>query len=183
MTLPTSIAAGDTLSWTTSLADYLATAGWALHYRIVSPSSSHAFDATTSGSDFAVTVDAAATAAWAPGSYQLVGWVTKAAERHTVSRSTLTVTPNLATAKTYDTRSPARQALEECDAALRIYGAKAYLQSVTVGDRAKQFRSPAEFMAFRSKLQAEVAREDAAERSANGLPRKTQLRVRFPPRC
>ena len=50
---------------------------------------------------------------------------------------------------------------------------------ITIAGRRQIFRSPADFMAFRSKLQAEVAREDNAERIANGLAPRNKLLVRF----
>lgn len=181
MTLPTSLVAGDTAAWTESLADYSAAAGWTLHYRIVNGASTHTFDASASGSSFAVSLTAATTSKWAPGTYQLVGWVTKASERYTVSNTQLTVKPDLAAAKAYDGRSSAAIALAAVEDALKAYGAKAWMQSYAVGDRTQTFRSPGEFMSFRSKLKAEVEREQAAQRAEAGLQPKKRLLVRLGP--
>ena len=63
--------------------------------------------------------------------------------------------------------------------ALESYGAKAYLQSYEIAGRKQAFASPGEFMAFRSRLMAECAREDNATRLAAGLSAKNQLFVRF----
>lgn len=179
MTIPTTAVAGDTLAWTESLSDYPASSGWTLHYRLVSPASSHTFDATASGSDHAVALAATATAKWAAGDYTLVAWVTKAAERYTISQTPFKVTHNLAQGHAIDTRSSAAIALAAMDAALEAYGSKAWTQSYSVGDRAQSFRSPAEFMAFRSKLQREVAAEAQAARMEAGLAPRNRLLFRF----
>ena len=91
----------------------------------------------------------------------------------------MVVKANLAAASTSDTRSTARQALDAVNAALAAYGAKAYLADISIAGRRQTFRSPAEFLAFRSKLKAEVAAEDNAERIANGLAPRNKLLVRF----
>ena len=73
----------------------------------------------------------------------------------------------------------ARKALDDADAALAAYGSKAYLAEIEVSGRRQKFQTPGEFMAWRSRLQAEVAREVNAERLANGLASKNKLLVRF----
>jgi hypothetical protein len=181
MAAPSTATCGDTLSWLTSLADYPATAGWVLTYTLVPRSGApRSITCSAEGSDHRATVSAATSAGWAPGAYTLVGTVSKAGERYTVEQGSITLQADLAAASTgVDTRSPARQALDDMDAALRVYGSKAYLQSVAYGDRSQSFRSPSDFMAFRSRLQAEVAREAAAQRTAAGGANPNRLYVRF----
>ena len=91
----------------------------------------------------------------------------------------MVVAPNLAAAATYDTRTSARKALDAVNLAMETYGAKAYLHSYEIAGRKQQFQTPGDFLAFRSKLMAEVAREDNATRLAAGLAPKNQLQVRF----
>lgn len=180
-TEPVSVRAGDTIAWRREdlTADYPASAGWALAYRLVNSAGYLSISASADGDAFAVLVSAATSAGYTPGLYTWHATVTKAAERYTVGTGSITVERNLAASTAYDTRSPARQALDDVDAALRLYGAKAYMQEIEIAGRRQKFATPGDFMAFRSRLQAEVRGEDNAERIAAGLAPKNKLLVRF----
>lgn len=181
MAAPTTLVAGDTLSWSTSLPDYPATAGWVLTWRLVPTTGTpYTITCSASGADHLANVAPATTAAYAPGRYTLSGTVSLSGARYTVATGQITVTPDLgAVTAGVDTRSSARQALDACDEMLRTFGEKAYLQSIAIGDRAKTFRSPGDFLAYRSRLQAEVAREQAAVTRAAGGANPARLYVRF----
>ena len=43
--VPISVTAGDTLTWRISLADYLASAGWTLRYRLINSQNKYDIDA------------------------------------------------------------------------------------------------------------------------------------------
>lgn len=178
-TEPGRITAGDTVIWLRSLSDYPASAGWVLAYTLINSTTKISLTASALGADHLVSVAASTTAAWAAGSYTWHAVVTKAAERYTVGQGSITIAPNLAAAATYDTRSSAKKALEAVNTLLESYGSKAYLQGYEINGRKQQFQSPGEFLAFRSKLQAEVAREDNAARIAAGLAPRNQVMVRF----
>jgi hypothetical protein len=176
MTEPLTHTAGDTLSWREdSLTDYPSASGWALAYRLIGSTASHSIAAVGDSAGYAVTVTAATTATWAPGAYTWVATVSHGdGRRFTVAQGLLTVKPNLASVVGgMDLRGPARQALDAVDALLREFGAKAYLQEVQYGERRQRFRSPSEFMQFRSLLQLEARREDAAA----GLAPRTSNRL------
>jgi hypothetical protein len=178
-TEPTRVTAGDTIAWTKSFSDYPASAAWVLSYTLINSAAKITITATASGADHLVSVLAATSAGYTPATYTWHAVVTKAAERYTVGTGQIVVAPNLAAASTYDTRTSARKALEAVNTALETYGAKAYMQSFEIAGRKQQFVSPGDFLAFRSKLMAEVAREDNATRLAAGLAPKNQLQVRF----
>lgn len=178
-TEPTRVTAGDTIAWTKSFSDYPASASWVLSYTLINSAAKITVTATASGADHLVSVPAATTANWTAGNYTWHAVVTKATERYTVGTGQIVVAPNLAAASTYDTRTSARKALEAVNTALETYGAKAYMHSFEIAGRKQQFATPGEFLAFRSKLMAEVAREDNATRLAAGLAPKNQLQVRF----
>lgn len=178
-TEPTRITAGDTATWLKSLSDYSAADGWVLAYTLINSAAKITITATASGADHLASAAAATTAAWAAGTYTWHAAVTKAAERYTVGAGNIVIAPNLAAAATFDTRSSAKKALEAVNLALETYGAKAYQQSYEIAGRKQAFQTPGEFLAFRSKLMAEVAREDNATRLAAGLSPKNQLFVRF----
>lgn len=180
MTEPLTHIAGDTLAWRRDdLTSYPSSGGWTLAYTLVGSTSTITLTAVGDSAGHAVSATAAATAAWAPGAYTWVATVTNVdARRYTIGQGVLTVKPNLASVVGgMDLRGPARQALEAVDAALREYGAKAYLQEIEIGGRRQKFRSPDEFMAFRSRLQREANAEDVA---AGLRPRTSnRLLVRF----
>jgi len=176
---PSRVTAGDTITWLRSLADYPASGGWVLSYTLINSGAKISITAAASGADHLVTVAAATSAAYAAATYTWQAVVTKAAERYTVGNGQMVVAPNLAAAATYDTRTSARKALDAVNTALETYGAKAYLHSYEIAGRKQQFQTPGDFLAFRSKLMAEVAREDNATRLAAGLAPKNQLQVRF----
>lgn len=178
-TLPATHRAGDTLSSTWSLSDYPATAGWALRLTLISAAQRYQASASASGADHVFTVAAATTAVWVPGAYYWTVDATKTTERYTVARGGIDVLPDLAAASTYDTRTPARKALEAAEAALATYGAQAYLQQIQFGDRRQQFQTPGDFLSFISRLRAQVRAEEQAERIAQGLQPRNRLLVRF----
>ena len=178
-TEPSRVTAGDTVTWLKTLTDYPATAGWALAYTLINTASKITIAASASGPDHLVSVAAATTANWAAGTYTWVATVTKAAERYTIGQGAITIAPNIAAATTLDIRSSARKALDAVNLALESYGSQAYLQSYESAGRKQHFNTPGDFLAFRSKLMAEVAKEDNAARLAAGLAPRNQLAVRF----
>lgn len=178
-TEPTRVTAGDTITWLKILSDYPASSGWALAYAFINALAKQTVTAAASGADHLATVTAATSAGWAPGTYTWVATVTKGAERYTIGQGTTLVAPNLSAAATFDTRSSAKKALEAVDLLLETYGAKAYLQSYEINGRKQHFHAPGDFLSFRSKLAAEVAREDNAARMAAGLSPRNQISVRF----
>ena len=178
-TEPGRVTAGDTVTWLKSLSAYPATDSWVLSYTLINATSKISITATASGADHLVSVAAATTAGWAAGMYTWVAVVTKAAERYTLGQGSITIAPNLAASATFDTRTSAKKALEAVNTLLETYGHKAYMQGYEIDGRKQQFHTPGDFLAFRSKLMAEVAREDNAARIAAGLAPKNQISVRF----
>lgn len=176
---PAYVIAGDTVTWSKVLADYPASAGWVLNYRLINVSGKIDITASASGDDHVVLVAAATTAAWKSGSYAWQAYVTKTTERYTVGSGSIIVKPDITACSMLETRSAARQALELLDAAMVARGSQAWTQEYEIAGRRMKFISASDFMAYRSKIVAEVAREDAAARIASGLASKTKILVRF----
>ena len=183
MTIPTtepvSFTSGDTVAWTRTLDEYPATASWVLAYTFINSSARFTVTATASGRDHAVAIAASASASHPPGTYTWQATVTKGAERYTVGTGSCQVLPNLEAASQYDTRTPARRALEAADIALATYGAKAYLQQYDINGRSQRFQDPGAFLAWRDKLKAEVRQEEAAAYIAAGRRPRNQILARF----
>lgn len=176
------ITAGDTLNFLTPGGEYPASDGWSLTYKLIPRAAGPSvisFISTGEGADHRVDVDAATTAGWTAGSYSWACYASRSAKRKTLQTGSMQILADPGVVSTLDNRSPARKALEVADAALATYGNKAYLQSYSINGRAQSFRSPGEFLAWRSRLQSEVAREDNAERIRAGLSPRNMLQVRF----
>lgn len=176
---PLEVTLGDTVQWTKALGDYLATAGWVLSYVLINSTHKITITGTSSGDDHVIGVPAATSAAWTAGTYSWQAYVTNGAERHTVGIGSIVVRPNLTASATYDNRTPARKALDAIDSALAANGGRAHLESFQIGDRMQKFRSMSDLLAARSRLQAEVAREENAQRLRAGLAPRNTLYVRM----
>ncbi len=96
MNIPLVLVAGDIWEWVDELPDYLAPT-WDLSYFFRGPQS---FSATAAddGTDHAISIAAATTANYLPGSYDWSARVTSGTDIHTVGSGRLTVEPNLANA-------------------------------------------------------------------------------------
>jgi hypothetical protein len=178
-TEPVSFTSGDTVAWLRTLDDYPASSSWVLAYTFINGAAKFTVTAAASGRDHAVAIAASASAGYPPGTYTWQATVTKSAERYTVGTGTCQVLPNLEAASQYDTRTPARKALDAAEVALATYGAKAYLQSYDIAGRSQRFHDPGAFLAWRDKLKAEVRREEAAAAIAAGRRPRNQLLARF----
>jgi hypothetical protein len=174
MSEPTSLRAGDTASWTRTLPDYPASAGWTLRYRLLWSTGQTEFAASADGDDYAVSLTAATTAAWADGAATLFSWVEQGADssyqRVTIGQQPLQILPNLATAASFDGRSSAEKALADARAALQQYAAngQAHVAEYDIGGRRMTFRAAADLLRLIGQLERDVINERAALALLNG---------------
>jgi hypothetical protein len=158
-TEPLSIIAGDTLAWTKSIEGYSAADGWVLSYILVSSGKTTlSIGSTASGSDHAVSVTAATTAAYVPGEYHWTSMVTKAGERKTIASGVLTILPNPVVGATFDPRTHAEKCLAGIEAVLegRVSDAMVEYQ---INNRTIKYIPHGELMRLRALYRAEVRRE------------------------
>lgn len=174
---PSSVNAGDTWRWTRSLADYPASAGWALSYTLINASAKITISAAASGDDHAVTVAAATTATYAAGTYDWRARVSKAGEVYTVGEGRITVR-NAYAASTFDARSHARKTLDAIEAVIEGRASSSTAEYQIAGRQLKYIPVP-DLLALRDKYRAEVKREDAIAAVAAGLPDSRRVFVRF----
>jgi hypothetical protein len=173
---------GDTLDFTTSLADYPASAGWVLTYRLIPRVSGTPISivGTASGDDHRTSAVASTTATWAAGEYSWVAYVDLSGEHYVVDEGAVTLLPNLATSTAYDSRSMAEVALADAREALANYqssGGK--VKRYSIGGREMEFADSGGILKEISYWQIEVTREYAAKQVAKGLadPRRIYLRA------
>ena len=171
-TEPTSILPGDTVKWTRSLADYPASAGWALSYELVNAQHRYQIAAAAEGDSHRVIISAQTTEGYAPGSYAWRARVTHADEVYTIGEGRLTVAPSFVAAG--DVRSHARRALDAIEAVLEGRATSATAEYEINGRRLK-YIPLIDLHAMRSKYQREVAAEEGKSGS-RGVPGRITVR-------
>ena len=118
-TEPSRIRAGDTVTWRKTLDGYPASAGWALHYRLINAAGKFDITTTADGAAHLVSVPPGTSDDYTAGTYTLLSWVTDGADRVSLPTRQIVVLPNLAVEVAgYDTRSQAKKMLDAIDAAL-----------------------------------------------------------------
>lgn len=184
MTTPTNepleLRAGDTWEWRREdLADYAA-GTWTLTYRFKNASGGFEIVAAANGANHAVTVAAGTTANFLPGTYSWAAQAVNGTTKKTVDTGELKVLPNLfagAAATASDQRTHARKVLDAIEAVIE---GRASLdqEEFQIGGRMLKRTKLSDLLMLRSRYAAEVAREQAAEKLANGIGIARKLQVR-----
>jgi len=119
-TEPAQFVAGNTVQWYKDLPDYPADQGWTLSYAFVSTSGNKfAVTAAANGTQHSVTIPAATSASYAPGTWYWQSYATSGSTRYDVSSGVTEIRPNFATqSSTYDARTHARRCLDLIKAAM-----------------------------------------------------------------
>ncbi len=174
---PTSFRAGDFLTWSQSLSDYPANAGWSLAYTLINAAQKLTLTASASGADHLISVAAATTASYAAGTYSWMARVTKGTEIYTIASGSMVILPNLAALTTYDGRSHAKTMLEAIEAAFEGRASSTQLEMELNGRRIRSY-SLKELIEWRSFYAAEVAKEADAESFARTGINRRRIGVR-----
>lgn len=177
--IPATLTAGDTWTWSRSLADYPAPT-WTLAYALRSSGLTPInITAAASGSDHLVTVVAATTAPYTAGTWYWQAYVTAGPERHLIEEGRVIVNPNFATATSaLDPRSHVKKVLDACRS--MIEGTATREERMIVVDGLQmQLRSMEEILALQSKYEQLYARETNAENIARGLGNRRRILTRF----
>lgn len=183
--MKTEIVIGDTLDFETSVPDYPNTDGWTLTFRLIPITSGSAITFSASGTPvddplgYRVQLAPATTAAWTAGDYAWNSYLVKSGARQTLESGQVTLLPDPAVATApRDNRSHSRICLDNIEAVLEGRSSKDQDEFQIAGRMLK--RTPfAELRKARDYYRAEVAREDAAERLANGEVPKSKVVVRL----
>jgi len=164
MNTPDTFRAGDSVSWSEFLPDYLPADGWVLKFRLLWPSGVKEFEAVGSGTEHAVNLASTSTADWQAGTATLLRYVEKAGHKVTLSSSSVTVLPDLTAATGHDGRSMNRRALDAAEAALLAYlqGGKACVAEYEIAGRKMKFRDVSQIRELIAHYKVLVARENTA---------------------
>jgi hypothetical protein len=179
---PASLRIGDTWKWTRHFDDYPA-ASWTLKYRFKHATLATGFEivASTSGSDYAVTVTAATTGGYTAGKYTWIAWVEGgSSEKYTVDTGSTTLTPDYragTVTTALDDRSHPRKMLDAIEAWLESRDVA--VAEYEIAGRRMKYIPIADLIKLRSRYQNELAAADNAEKLAKGegFGRKIQFRI------
>lgn len=146
---PAAIIAGDTTTWRNVLADYPASAGWTLKYRLLAATGKIDIISSADSDGHLITITATVSATWTAGCYSYQKYVEKGVaetlERYTLDSGLITISANLAAATTaQDTRSQTKRTLDAIDAVLEKRAGRDDLQLeiLTGGTRQRIERLP-----------------------------------------
>jgi hypothetical protein len=189
MTIPPTFRAGDTVSWrdeatTDSLGVAVTSATWALSFFLRSATAGAGLTVASSayGNGWETTISSANSAALAAGAYYWQARATSGAQAITIGSGSLTVLAALnytGAPAAFDGRSQARKDLDAVQAAIRSLISGGAVKRYTIGTRQLERFSLAELIELENNLKSDVAKEEAAQRMANGLGDPRNLFVRF----
>lgn len=184
MNVPALIYSGDTVKWNEpATADYSSTASWVATFSLKHADGNDALTVTgvadgAGGWNFTLTAVQTATLHASIHWWQLV--VTKAGERYTLGTGDLAVQGDIpASGNHYDGRSQSQIDLDAVRAAMRARIAGGEVQEYSIGNRSLKKMPMADLIALETKLKADVARENRADRLAKGLNSGRSVFVRF----
>lgn len=167
---PAWLNSGDTWQWTKQISDFPASDGWTLTYYLNAGGAPISFDAAVDadGTSYDVTVPAATTAAFTPGSYSWTAVVRQGAgggaQRFTVDEGRIRICTNPSGAGAL---SHARKVLASVEAVLETRATKDQ-EEYQIGGRSLKRTPIPELVKLRRIYASEVRREEMAEQLARG---------------
>lgn len=169
MNEPTQLRAGDTATWSETVDDYKASAGWTLKYALRSNVGSINITSAADGDDHEVSLTAAVTAAYTAGMYQYQAYIENAATtiRHTLYTGAMEILSNLVSAGAIDTRTHIRKVFEAIKARIEGRAGKEY-DSVQIAGRNVALLKPEELVKWYHHYERLLDQEEANERVARG---------------
>lgn len=177
-TVPASFIVGDTVKWTRTIADYLASDGWVLSYAFVNTGATFSESTSTAdGDDHAIVISAADSANLTAGTYQWQEYATLDSERFITGYGTIVVQPNYASGAV-DNRSHVKKVLDAIESVIEGRASED-ASSLSVAGRSITKMTLDELVAARSHYRVEYQSELKAERIAAGLGHAGAVRVRF----
>lgn len=175
---PENFIAGDTVKWKRSLDDYKASASWVLKYALRGAGTIN-LTATASGDDHLITIAAATSAGYTPGTYSWIAYVEKAGERYTIAQGYTTIKANLATATSVTDRL---LSIEADITAINGYLSKNYkFSSYAIAGRSLNQHSITDLFTLKDRLQRELNTLRSEEKIRRGLDSGKIIRVRMQP--
>ncbi len=174
---PSVIEQGNTYVFTENFTDFPIT-DWSAQYLLQIPGSApYTTNATNSNSDFSFTLAANWVPNTPPGHYQFAIYVTEMAssQRATAKQGIVQVTPNLSLQQPLSTAAEMLANINTAITSLTTGG----FQTVTVNNVSYSRYQVTELIALRTRLQAEVIREQQAQDAFRGVSDSGLIGTRF----
>lgn len=165
--LPASFAAGTTVAYTRTLADYPRSAGWGLTL-ILHGKGRLIVTATASGEAHLVTLTAAMTGALPAGGYTWTERVSRASEVYDVDSGSVVITPDVVSAGEGDLRDPDEELLEIVELKLKGRLSTDAGDAYQIAGRSVNKIPARELITIRNQLRIIVARK----RGTGGIGRR-----------
>lgn len=172
MTEPNVITAGDTITWSKTIAGYSAK-DWTLTYYFFNISSDFSITAIADNDNFIVVISSTLSKSFKQGKYDWKAVATRGKdeklERHTTATGEMQVLadPTSGLGGGIDTRSEIKKALDAIDAVLANTASKEQ-SSYSIGGRSLSRRSPEELIVLRSHFGRLYAKEKQELRISQG---------------
>ena len=175
---PETLTSGVTWKWKKTLADYPASEWGLVYYLRRNGDTLTSYNTTADGDDHLLNVVATITTLRGAGEYDLVGIVTKGAEKFVVYQGRVEVLPNPQQSGAYDPRTHAEKVIDAIEAVLESRATKEILNFSVEGNSLSSIPH-ADLLALRSRYRIEVEREKAAERLKMGRGSGRRILTRF----
>lgn len=182
MPIPNLIVSGDTVKWSEPATGDYSSPSWTRTVSLRHRTSSVVANivGVASGGGWEFTLSATLSATLGTGTLFVQDFVTKAAERFTLSTGTIECLPSAtAAAGAFDGRSQAEVDLDNVKAAIRAKIAGGDVQEYSIGGRSLKKMLMADLIALENKLKADVQSERRARKVAAGLNSGRNVFVRF----
>jgi len=127
--IPKKITAGESVSWSVTLDNFPASAGWVVTYTLVKSDTRIQIVSTADGINHLVEIPYTTTADYTAGEYRYQSHVSNAVERYQVATGIIEVLPDFATKTTgHDARTWLEIAIDALEAAIEGRASKTQLQ-------------------------------------------------------
>lgn len=183
--IPSKITAGDSISWddvatSDNLGNPIEPGTWTLKYDFRQTDVVLSLTASVVAGQWRTTMSAVQSAAFAAGVAYFQAYATNGSNRVTLGSGSVEILPNLAASDSdFDGRSQAKKDLEAVQGAIRSMISGGAVAEYTIGGRSLRKIAMADLVMLEDRLKREVAREEKAQRIANGLGNPDNLFVRF----
>lgn len=184
MKIPAQITNGDSVSWLDdpsfdNLKNPVSPPSWTLVYSIIG---AQKLEITSSqqGGGWKTTMTAAQSLLLSAGEYYWSAFATNGSDRVTLGKGKLVILPNLhAQSAGVDNRSQTKKDLDAVQAAMRALISGGAITKYIIGHRQVEKMTMADLIQVESKLKFQLAREERADRTANGQGNPNNSLVRF----
>lgn len=178
-TEPTSIIAGDSVTWKKTLADFPASAGWVLSYALRGPAAIDII-AAAEGDDHLVSKAPDVTTLWAAGFYAWTAIVTLAGQRYTVDQGNVEILADPVTATgVVDQRPHCKRVLDAIEAVLEGKASRDQQEYEIDGVRISRMDID-KLLRWRSTYRVEWQAWQRKQQVAKGKSNGNRVLVRFP---